>query len=312
MLKIALSIFWGVLLSWGGSDVAFAATRQVIDNSGLKCIFETLKQERRDNIPTRLLSAISLAESGRWDKTNRESVAWPWTVTSGGEGRFFDSKQEAIAEVEILMTEGVRNIDVGCMQINMYYHADAFETLDAAFDPATNIAYAAKFLKQKYIQAGSWPKAVALYHSSIPNKGGAYAQKVLRLWNEQRELDIASLRQNSVPAVGKITLDRNRTARLNSAFRKRLERERNATNNNDKDLKTRTAARHKSELDAWRNDQFAGQRLALIGARRLAEVKRKKRMQLVKFRNDNQTFEQRRRQQLNNWRKKRLLNGARY
>jgi hypothetical protein len=34
---------------------------------------------------------------------------------------------------------GIEVIDVGCMQVDLYYHPDAF-ALDAAFDPATSVA----------------------------------------------------------------------------------------------------------------------------------------------------------------------------
>jgi hypothetical protein len=34
--------------------------------------------------------------------------------------------------------EGVRSIDIGCMQINLVHHPDAFGSLEAGFDPITN------------------------------------------------------------------------------------------------------------------------------------------------------------------------------
>ena len=91
--------------------------------------------ERREGIPRDLLSAIALTESGRHDVESGENFAWPWTVMAEGKGRYFATEAEARAEVEILLSQGVRNIDVGCMQINLHYHWNAFETLDHAFDP---------------------------------------------------------------------------------------------------------------------------------------------------------------------------------
>ena len=70
-------------------------------------------QEQQDGIPLHLLGAISRAESGRWLNEKQANVAWPWTVTSGGTGKFFDTKLEAMAEVELLITDGLRNIEVG-------------------------------------------------------------------------------------------------------------------------------------------------------------------------------------------------------
>ncbi len=131
------------------------------------------------DIPGYLLSAISLAESGRWDELRRANVAWPWTVTSGGRGRFFNTKAEALAEVEFLMTEGVRNIDVGCMQVNMYYHGGAFESLAEALDPEANVTYGASYLKNLYSATGNWTQAAGDYHSTTPELNGPCKARVL-------------------------------------------------------------------------------------------------------------------------------------
>ncbi|HMA51176.1 MAG TPA: murein transglycosylase, partial [Magnetospirillaceae bacterium] len=101
----------------------------------LVCGQETARQEKLQAIPDRLLHAISLVESGRWDADHRATLAWPWTVMAEGEGRFLPSKDAAIAEVKKLQARGLRNIDVGCMQVNLLAHADAFATLDEAFEP---------------------------------------------------------------------------------------------------------------------------------------------------------------------------------
>ena len=74
-------------------------------------------------------------ESGRWDAEAQASFAWPWTVTAEGRGRYLPSKAEALAEVRQLRARGLTNIDVGCMQVNLFYHPDAFDDLNQAFDP---------------------------------------------------------------------------------------------------------------------------------------------------------------------------------
>ena len=95
------------------------------------------------DLPIGILQAISLAESGRWDKESRSKFAWPWTVTARGKGEFYPSRATAMAAVKRLKSEGVRNIDVGCMQINLLHHPDAYDSLDEAFDPIANSRYAA-------------------------------------------------------------------------------------------------------------------------------------------------------------------------
>ena len=43
-----------------------------------------------------------------------------------GKDRFFSSKAAAITAVRKLQADGVRNIDVGCMQVNLKYHPKVF------------------------------------------------------------------------------------------------------------------------------------------------------------------------------------------
>ena len=141
------------LRTWTVAAVVFAAlsvspaASKPRDTAGL-CQRATAGQEAARRIPRKLLHAISIAESGRWDKNRRENIAWPWTVTSGGKGRYLPTKQAAIRAVRKLKRQGVRNIDVGCMQINLHYHPHAFESLQSALDPVTNANYASAHLRQ--------------------------------------------------------------------------------------------------------------------------------------------------------------------
>jgi hypothetical protein len=143
---------------------------------------ETLirRYEAAHGIPDKLLTAISLVESGR--KTQGGVVAWPWTINANGKPYVFDTKTEAINMVRKLRQVGVTSIDVGCMQINLKQHPGAFPTLSAAFDPASNIDYAAKFLKAKKVNKGSWVSAVDHYHSATAKFHIPYRAKVLKTW----------------------------------------------------------------------------------------------------------------------------------
>ena len=148
-----------------------------------QCATYTQSIEDRYGIPVHLLDAISVVESGRWDTVKQASVAWPWTVSSGGDGKYFPTKAEAIAEVRKLKAAGVNNIDVGCMQVNLMYHPDAFATLDEAFEPATNIGYAARFLTGLYEATSQWLKAASYYHSQTPSLAAEYRLKLEKVWN---------------------------------------------------------------------------------------------------------------------------------
>jgi hypothetical protein len=156
-----------------------------IDDSRI-CGVETLRQEKLQAIPDKLLHAISLVESGRWDSDRKASFAWPWTVTAEGEGHFLPSKEAAIAEVERLKRKGIDSIDVGCMQVNLRAHPDAFATLDQAFDPASNVSYGARFLAELRANTPNWETAAAYYHSQTPSLAAAYENKLVAAWRDAR------------------------------------------------------------------------------------------------------------------------------
>lgn len=151
--------------------------------------------ERKHRIPAQLLSAIALTESGRWMAGEGVIVAWPWTVYAEGEGRIFDNRAAAVAAARSLSDQGVRNIDVGCMQINLQYHAAAFTSLNDALSPAANIDYAARLLRRLYIRHRSWLQAVAYYHSATKSLNTVYRAKVIKVWHKERRWAINERRR---------------------------------------------------------------------------------------------------------------------
>ena len=138
--------------------------------------------ERLRNMPTRLLAAISKVESGRYDKISKQVIAWPWTINVQGKDYYFSTKTAAVDYVRNLMKQGIKSIDVGCMQVNLHYHPQAFNSLEDAFDPYTNTAYAASFLMNLRNSLGSWNQAVAHYHSANAQYHIPYRQKVIEAW----------------------------------------------------------------------------------------------------------------------------------
>ena len=140
--------------------------------------------ERGSGIPPGLLLAIARVESGRAmlrDTTNRAGggvAPWPFAINADGTDRFPESRDAAIVEVEGLRSRGIASVDVGCMQVNLFHHAMAFPTLEAAFDPTANVAYAVRFLRELRARTGNWAEAVAQYHSGEPGRGLAYHSRV--------------------------------------------------------------------------------------------------------------------------------------
>ena len=142
--KTTLALRIGAAFAIGAMVVP--AQAQDADAPEQQCLRYVQSYERANQIPLGLLTAISFVEAGRAGSDGKV-VAWPWTTNVGGESHYYDTKEQAIAETQKLLDEGTRSVDVGCMQINLRYHPTAFKSLEEAFDPATNIAYATKFLK---------------------------------------------------------------------------------------------------------------------------------------------------------------------
>lgn len=130
------------------------------------------------NLPAGLLLAIGRVESGRWDPVRSRTTPWPWAINAAGLGRMFDSKPEAMATTHRLWDGGTRSIDVGCFQINLMHHPNAFPNLEQAFDPAANAQYAAKFLTELHARLGNWQDAVGAYHSANAELGTPYRNLV--------------------------------------------------------------------------------------------------------------------------------------
>jgi len=138
--------------------------------------------ERSAGLPARMMTAIALTESGRLDAASGRIRPWPWTINAEGTGQYFATREQAIAAVRALRAAGVRSIDVGCMQVNLMHHPNAFASIEDAFDPAVNAAYAARFLTALFTTHGHWHKAIGAYHSLTPARGNAYLDLVLARW----------------------------------------------------------------------------------------------------------------------------------
>ncbi len=146
-----------------------------------ECEAAAAAEEQAAGLPTDLLAAVGRVESGRRGADGRVAP-WPWSVNAAGEGRYLASAAEAVALVQSLQARGIRSIDVGCFQVNLLYHPDAFATLAEAFDPAANALAAGRFLRTLHDAAGDWDAAVGRYHSADPVLGLPYMRQVLASW----------------------------------------------------------------------------------------------------------------------------------
>lgn len=151
--------------------LALPASAETLDNL-------LTKVERESGVPKEYLKKICTHESQSYH--NKKRQPWPWTLNVQGRGLWFKSKKSALAYAALELYEGNRNFDVGLCQINWRWHSQRFSSLESAFDPATNIAAAASYLKEVKGN-NSWSIAVGRYHSPNNNeRAEKYRSRVLK------------------------------------------------------------------------------------------------------------------------------------
>lgn len=149
------------------ANLGAARARADTDPASL-CEHEMTRAAAKYDVPLAVLYAVGLTETGR-----RGSLS-PYALNIEGPSVFSTSLAEAMQRFEAARRDGARLIDIGCMQINHYFHGRQFRSVEAMFDPRQNVEYAAQFLKALKAKEGSWTLAAARYHAGPDN---APAQK---------------------------------------------------------------------------------------------------------------------------------------
>ncbi|QYZ69807.1 transglycosylase SLT domain-containing protein [Neotabrizicola shimadae] len=164
-LGIALSVFPALTTSVPASA----------DTSAL-CDRAAIQASQATGVPERLLLALTRAETGR---NNDGTVQpWPWAVNQSGEGYWFETESDAITHVQVILDEGVTNVDIGCFQLNYRWHGASFPSLQAMFDPARNALYAARFLLRLHAETGDWRLAAGAFHSRDADHATPYLARL--------------------------------------------------------------------------------------------------------------------------------------
>ena len=140
--------------------------------------------ELRRNLPKNILTSIALVEAGR-KHIDGSVKPWPWSLNHAGKSLFFEKKADALVYLKNNISEEFKNIDVGCMQINVKWHKQHFDSFASMIDPYKNIEYAATFLTELKRIKGSWKDAIKHYHSSTPKLHQKYYAKVEKVWSKK-------------------------------------------------------------------------------------------------------------------------------
>jgi hypothetical protein len=103
-------------------------------------------------------------------------------VNHAGEGHWFEGPAEALRYLRTARVAGARNLDVGCFQINLRWHGDAFDGLEEMLDPGRNAGYAARFLAELRRELGGWDAAVGAFHSRTARHSDRYLARYRRIY----------------------------------------------------------------------------------------------------------------------------------
>ena len=128
-----------------------------------RCEQYMIESATANGIPLGVLYAIGLTETGRANSLQ------PYALNIAGKAMYPASLQQALNLVKQATEGGEKMIDVGCMQINYFYHAKKFQSVEDMLDARQNVAYAAAYLKKLFRREGSWTLAAARYHAGPNN-----------------------------------------------------------------------------------------------------------------------------------------------
>lgn len=142
-------------------------------NAGL-CELEIQAAAKKYQVPEGILYSVGLTETGR-----KGSLS-PYALNVAGKAHFTSSINEAMNVFQNAQADGIKLIDLGCMQINHHFHSENFASVSEMFNPRKNVEYAAKFLRNLHDRHETWTMAVARYHAG-PNNDPAQKQYVCRV-----------------------------------------------------------------------------------------------------------------------------------
>ncbi|GEN64754.1 hypothetical protein AOE01nite_29780 [Acetobacter oeni] len=142
-------------------------------DTGMNCEQAAAIVEHALDIPQGLLASVGYVESGNH----------PFAVNVNGTPVQFARMDLAVDAVQTMLRSrvfGARpHLDVGCFQINLGWHPDAFSSVASGFDPLINGVAAGQLLRHLHSLTGNWHTAVAHYHAAT-TQGARYASEVFR------------------------------------------------------------------------------------------------------------------------------------
>jgi hypothetical protein len=165
------------------------ATSPIISNPSPSKLHTTLWWQiaEQHQLDPYILYAVALVESAKGNLSN-QVTPWPWAINKSGKSIIPGSQQEARAILNKTLAEGSRNIDVGLMQINFYWHGHRVRKPEQLLNPVTNLQIGALVLAEA-IQSAPHDLVLGIgrYHSWQNTEAAvSYGRRVLAVANQIR------------------------------------------------------------------------------------------------------------------------------
>ena len=149
-------------------------------------------------IPSDILFAMSLRESGTTFKKKRDFAPWPWVLNVGyvetevidGEevsslkhkAHYFKSREEAAKALAIQVAAGNEHVAVGMYQIYLKYNGHRVDNVLDLLDPTVNLRIAAEVLRDCGKRHKTVDDRLSCYYSGdVDEAGVGYADGVKQL-----------------------------------------------------------------------------------------------------------------------------------
>lgn len=175
-------------IALGAAILPLSATVARADDN---CVSHAIEAERELNIPSGLLVAVALVESGQ------DGSPYPYAMSVQGRAVYAKSSGDAARYLRDKRGNLRNDTYVGCMQLSVAAHRTEFDPVERIVQPRENVWYAGRLLLRLHGEEGNWRSALARYNGGSMRTVQSYVCKV---WQHLAELDQRSARLIESPA----------------------------------------------------------------------------------------------------------------
>jgi len=171
--RVRRSHWLTALLAWGPLAGAVTAQDQVTPAEWARAL-------QVANVPSEVLYAIGLQESGTTLGGARGFAPWPWVLNVNDQGRYFRTREQAEAALAQEVARGNRRVAVGMLQVHLRWNGARVSDPLTLLDPSVNLRVAADVLADCGRRfADTFGKLACYYSGAVDAAGRGYASKVL-------------------------------------------------------------------------------------------------------------------------------------